>query len=222
MVTRKKGRAAAQSKGDVVMTPAGQDAKVKKTINKSRRRKATTAPAKAAPESRRQRGRRRVEKVASGCAVLQELRKRQAEEWKSMKAKVAALKKDRQKLPTRGSKEKRQALNQDIRRLQEDMQVRHMAELRAAGLEATTKVLGGSFSGTLDLLPCGFIHSATHRTKTSKPTRRGRLRCHSHSTGPSTSAAGRHGALSTAEVRQRAPLATQSQPAPSRKKVLLV
>ncbi|CAE7228685.1 RIOX1, partial [Symbiodinium microadriaticum] len=147
MVTRKKGRAAAQSKGDVVMTPAGQDAKVKKTINKSRRRKATTAPAKAAPESRKQRRQRLASSAVSGGESEEELRKRQAEEWKSMKAKVAALKKDRQKLPTRGSKEKRQALNQDIRRLQEDMQVRHMAELRAAGLEATTKVLGGSFPG---------------------------------------------------------------------------
>ncbi|CAE7666331.1 RIOX1, partial [Symbiodinium sp. CCMP2456] len=140
MVARKKGRAAAQSKGDVVMTPAGQDAKVKKTINKSRRRKATASQAKAAPESRKQRRKRLASSAVSGGESEEELRKRQAEEWKSMKAKVAALKKDRQKLPTRGSKEKRQTLNQDIRRLQEDMQVRHLAELRAAGLEATTKV----------------------------------------------------------------------------------
>ncbi|CAE7227685.1 unnamed protein product, partial [Symbiodinium pilosum] len=138
MAPRKKGKA--QSKGDVVMTPVGKDAKVKKTINKSRRRKAAAqTPAKAVPESRKQRRKRVADSAVAGSEGEEELRRRQAEEWKAMKAKVAALKRERQKLPTRGSKEKRQAMNQDIRRLQEDMQVRHVAEQRAAGLEVTTK-----------------------------------------------------------------------------------
>lgn len=55
-----------------------------------------------------------------------------------MKAQVAQLKKVRQKLPRRGSKEQKEEVSKQIRQLQEDMQVRHVAELKAAGLDADT------------------------------------------------------------------------------------
>jgi len=64
------------------------------------------------------------------------LKERQAKEWKEMKAKVALLKKERQNLPKKGHKDRKAAAAQEIRQLQEDMQVRHVAELRAAGLDA--------------------------------------------------------------------------------------
>ncbi|CAK9021947.1 unnamed protein product [Durusdinium trenchii] len=131
MVRKKKGK---ESK-DVVMAPV-KEGKVKKTINKSKRRKAPK-PQPAVAESRKQRRKRIAASVGGTGETAEQLRGRQVVEWKEMKAKVAQLKKEKQKLPRRGSKEQKQDLAQKIRQLQEDMQVRHLAELKAAGLEGT-------------------------------------------------------------------------------------
>lgn len=67
----------------------------------------------------------------------QKLRKRQVAEWKAMKHEVSQLKKQRQKLPKKGSKDDKKVVSKKIKKLISDMKVRHLAELKAAGLEAT-------------------------------------------------------------------------------------
>eukprot|EP00440_Ansanella_granifera_P073714 gb/GFBE01079987.1/.p1 GENE.gb/GFBE01079987.1/~~gb/GFBE01079987.1/.p1 ORF type:complete len:170 (+),score=51.12 gb/GFBE01079987.1/:1-510(+) len=141
--------AAASTKGDVNMTDAG---KVKRTINKSKRRKEQAAAVKASAaaaaagakrESKKERRKRIALSALAGAKIPgsakaetpDQLRQRHAQEWKDMKAKVTALKKLRQNMPKKGSKEKKATVAQEIKQLQEDMQVRHLAELRAAGLD---------------------------------------------------------------------------------------
>mmetsp|Transcript_56803 Transcript_56803/g.69414 ORF Transcript_56803/g.69414 Transcript_56803/m.69414 type:complete len:145 (+) Transcript_56803:77-511(+) len=136
MVRKAKATKAKEPK-DVVMTP--KEGKVKKTINKSQRRKKAAAAASAThlAESRKQR-RRRIASSAQGHGETSEqLKERQAAEWKEMKAQVALLKKERQKLPRRGSKDQKEEVSKKIRQLQEDMQVRHVAERKAAGLDVS-------------------------------------------------------------------------------------
>ena len=120
---------------DVIMTP--KEGKVKKTINKSQRRKTAKARPKlpAAAESRKQRRKRIASSAGGSGETSEQLKTRQAVEWKEMKAQVVQLKKARQKLPRRGSKDQKEVLSKQIRQLQEDMQVRHVAELKAAGLD---------------------------------------------------------------------------------------
>eukprot|EP00435_Cladocopium_sp_Y103_P039411 s3272_g10.t1 len=124
---------------DVDMTP--KDSKVKKTINKSQRRKKAKAAGNLGArlaESRKQRRKRIASSAGGRGESAEQLKSRQATEWKEMKAQVAQLKKVRQKLPRRGSKEQKEEVSKQIRQLQEDMQVRHVAELKAAGLDADT------------------------------------------------------------------------------------
>mmetsp|Transcript_123921 Transcript_123921/g.219589 ORF Transcript_123921/g.219589 Transcript_123921/m.219589 type:complete len:173 (-) Transcript_123921:8-526(-) len=136
----------AASKKDVVMGSAAtkkSSAKVRKRINKVKRRKSLTdrkdvAMGASLRESRKARRKRIALAGASlpqgGAEAPEVLQQRQAAEWKEMKAKVALLKKDRQKLPKKGGKSQRVAAAQAIRELIENMQVRHVAELKAAGL----------------------------------------------------------------------------------------
>mmetsp|Transcript_47424 Transcript_47424/g.75392 ORF Transcript_47424/g.75392 Transcript_47424/m.75392 type:complete len:144 (+) Transcript_47424:73-504(+) len=124
---------------DVDMTP--KDSKVKKTINKSQRRKKAKAGGNLGTrlaESRKQRRKRIASSAGGRSETAEQLKSRQTTEWKEMKAQVAQLKKVRQKLPRRGSKEQKEEVSKQIRQLQEDMQVRHVAELKAAGLDAET------------------------------------------------------------------------------------
>eukprot|EP00747_Dinoflagellata_sp_TGD_P166248 gnl/TRDRNA2_/TRDRNA2_188751_c0_seq1.p1 gnl/TRDRNA2_/TRDRNA2_188751_c0~~gnl/TRDRNA2_/TRDRNA2_188751_c0_seq1.p1 ORF type:complete len:189 (+),score=61.10 gnl/TRDRNA2_/TRDRNA2_188751_c0_seq1:133-699(+) len=155
---RKTGRTAAKTpkakkttSSDATMASAAPKKKssVKKSINKSKRRKLAAAANKddamgvPAHESKKARRKRialaalvNTGKPGSPAAETPEkLRARQEQEWKDMKAKVALLKKERKSMERRGS-ERKQAKSQEIRQLMEDMQVRHHAELRAAGLDA--------------------------------------------------------------------------------------
>eukprot|EP00928_Gymnodinium_smaydae_P075650 TRINITY_DN58664_c0_g1_i1.p2 TRINITY_DN58664_c0_g1~~TRINITY_DN58664_c0_g1_i1.p2 ORF type:complete len:174 (-),score=47.55 TRINITY_DN58664_c0_g1_i1:13-474(-) len=116
---------------------------VKKKINKVQRRKAKGVAAGAAVKESRKARRRRV--AASAVARGESadvLKERQAAEWAEMKAKVAKLKKERKNLPKKGSKDLRQAVAQNIRQLVEEMQVRHVAELKAAGLAVPSATSG--------------------------------------------------------------------------------
>eukprot|EP00933_Yihiella_yeosuensis_P006753 TRINITY_DN111526_c0_g1_i1.p1 TRINITY_DN111526_c0_g1~~TRINITY_DN111526_c0_g1_i1.p1 ORF type:complete len:173 (+),score=56.15 TRINITY_DN111526_c0_g1_i1:93-611(+) len=127
------------SNADVKMGGTSEK-KVKKSIKKTRR----AAPLKkdvemggAAGESKKAR-RKRIAQAALSKAPAEsheQLKARQAEEWKEMKAKVALLKKERKKLPTKGSKSQKVSAAQEIRTLIEEMEVRHVAERRAAGVD---------------------------------------------------------------------------------------
>lgn len=94
----------------------------------------------AARESRKARRRRvaRVDPAAVATETPEKLRERHAAEWKEMKAKVSVLKKEKQRLPTKGGKESKIRVGGAIRTLMEDMTVRQVAELRAAGLHVST------------------------------------------------------------------------------------
>merc|ERR1712150_427300 len=108
-------------------------AKVKKTINKAKRRQARADVATKKQlamgvqvlESKKARRKRiamvtLAHKSAVGAASNEEpevLRQRQATEWKEMKAKVALLKKERHHLPKKGGKSLKQTAAQQIRRL---------------------------------------------------------------------------------------------------------
>eukprot|EP00418_Pyrodinium_bahamense_P019479 CAMPEP_0179107552 /NCGR_PEP_ID=MMETSP0796-20121207/50061_1 /TAXON_ID=73915 /ORGANISM="Pyrodinium bahamense, Strain pbaha01" /LENGTH=152 /DNA_ID=CAMNT_0020805611 /DNA_START=71 /DNA_END=529 /DNA_ORIENTATION=+ len=134
--------------------------KVKKTTNKQQRRKERASrvaagkgrlPASVRREDAKKKGKRRRALVAAlteaargevaarGAAVetAEQVRQRQAVEWREMKAKVAQLKKQRQRLPKKGSKDEKVAVAQQIRLLISEMQVKHEAELRAMGLHVT-------------------------------------------------------------------------------------
>ncbi|CAJ1359726.1 unnamed protein product, partial [Effrenium voratum] len=127
----------AKESKDVVMAPV-KEGKVRRTISKSQKRKAKKA-GDAAKENRkesRKERRKRIGSSARGGEAAEQLQLRQAAEWKEMKAQVALLKKQRGKLPRRGSKDEKQEVAQKIRQMQEDMQVRHLAERKATGVEA--------------------------------------------------------------------------------------
>eukprot|EP00932_Pfiesteria_piscicida_P008078 SRR837773.18366.p2 GENE.SRR837773.18366~~SRR837773.18366.p2 ORF type:complete len:144 (+),score=76.81 SRR837773.18366:117-548(+) len=123
--------------------------KVKKTVNKRKRREAQAAVAAGKVtvpviKASKTKGKRRRELIshlanaakASGRAETPEqLKQRQASEWKEMKAKVALLKKSKKKLPKKGGKEKKVAIMQEIKELIQATEVRHQAELAAAGLD---------------------------------------------------------------------------------------
>merc|ERR1712008_331724 len=129
--------------------------KVKKTVNKKKRRQGQIAAKLQAVskvggdhgprrEDAKKKGKRRRALVAALVASAQAsgqsedadaFNQRQAAEWKAMKAEVARLKKERQKLPTKGSKVEKVNTAQRIRMLLKEMQVRHEAERKAAGVE---------------------------------------------------------------------------------------
>merc|ERR1719401_1596874 len=85
----------------------------------------------ASRESRKARRKRVL--IAAAANVPRAVSAHDAE-MKEVKAKVALMKKDRKKLPTTGGKNERQAANKAIRQLVEDTSLRHLGELRAAGL----------------------------------------------------------------------------------------
>merc|ERR1712014_186204 len=121
---------------DVDMALAGSG-RVRKKISKSKRKtmrgQATTITPKK--ESRKARMRRVVNAaLVPSSESADALKARQAKEWKEMKAKVALLKKDKKKLPTTGGKNVRVAVQSEIRLLMQDMELRHVAEQKAAGL----------------------------------------------------------------------------------------
>mmetsp|Transcript_1457 Transcript_1457/g.3677 ORF Transcript_1457/g.3677 Transcript_1457/m.3677 type:complete len:151 (+) Transcript_1457:64-516(+) len=137
--------------------------KVKQTVNKKKRRQvqATAVANKRLPapviKASKTKGKKRQELVAhltgaakaSGAAaaeVPEKLKARQAAEFKEMKAKVAKLKKERKKLPKKGSKSEKVAVAQQIKELIHSTQVRHQAELAAAGLDVAAAPGAGEAS----------------------------------------------------------------------------
>eukprot|EP00930_Biecheleria_cincta_P072048 TRINITY_DN59491_c0_g1_i1.p1 TRINITY_DN59491_c0_g1~~TRINITY_DN59491_c0_g1_i1.p1 ORF type:complete len:177 (+),score=62.57 TRINITY_DN59491_c0_g1_i1:93-623(+) len=145
---KKRGDAQGASK-DVTMGDAG---KVKRKINKSKRKQATKMQTQQRPESKKERRKRIALAALAGARVpgssaaetAEQLRARHAEERKQTKAKVALLKKERGKLPKKGGKDQRQSAAQQIRALIEEMEVRQVAELRAAGLDAPSAAAAGA------------------------------------------------------------------------------
>ncbi|CAE8700045.1 unnamed protein product [Polarella glacialis] len=130
-----------------VRTKDGMGGVKKSMINKSKRRKEQQAKMKVdddAPGSEsRQARRKRIVAAALGSAATEtpdQLKDRQAGEWKEMKAKVAVLKKDRKKLPRNGSKDLKVTVSKQIRQFVEDMKVRHVAECKTAGVAAPAAV----------------------------------------------------------------------------------
>merc|ERR1719454_837265 len=96
LARKKAGKVAKAAKEDVTMTPVE---KVKKTINKSKRRQQAAAAAKAGapagkPESKKERRKRIALTALAGSRVPgsaaaetpEALKQRHAEEWKEMKA----------------------------------------------------------------------------------------------------------------------------------------
>ena len=68
---------------------------------------------------------------------------RQAREWKEMKARVAAMKRERKKIPKKGNKEKKKAVSKEIRRITAELQAKQQKELTEAGVIGTVQVPEG-------------------------------------------------------------------------------
>mmetsp|Transcript_2688 Transcript_2688/g.8055 ORF Transcript_2688/g.8055 Transcript_2688/m.8055 type:complete len:120 (-) Transcript_2688:319-678(-) len=72
--------------------------------------------------------------VPAAPPTLDSLETRHAAETKAMKAEVAKLKKERKKLPSKGSKIDKKAVSQKIRQLIGSLRLKHVAEMKAAGI----------------------------------------------------------------------------------------
>eukprot|EP00927_Polykrikos_kofoidii_P071802 TRINITY_DN68011_c0_g1_i1.p2 TRINITY_DN68011_c0_g1~~TRINITY_DN68011_c0_g1_i1.p2 ORF type:complete len:141 (-),score=36.06 TRINITY_DN68011_c0_g1_i1:232-654(-) len=118
---KKKAANSAVARGDVMMKGAGPVSW----------RKAARSAAVSAAQSR------------PAGETAEELKKRQATEWKAMKAEIVVLKKRRSKMPSKGGKDDRISVNKEIRSRMEVMRARHEAEFKAAGIDGSNGVVAG-------------------------------------------------------------------------------
>ena len=79
-----------------------------------------------------------VEKVKAAGAnaeTAHDCKKRHTAEYKAVKAQVMQLKKQRKRQPKKGGKDEKKEISQEIRKLLNDVQEKHEAELKALGID---------------------------------------------------------------------------------------